>query len=116
MEAGCCRSAPRCSSPPLQADGRFVPAFFAYQVPDGSAATDACYWGDMDFVSHIMRLMSKETVHASVTFGTPIEPGSDRKILASRLHSEVLKLKHSRTAQPPLKPEITGEAMKDLAR
>ncbi len=72
-----------------------VPACVAYDVPGGSAEIDACYWGDMDFVRHLLNLMSIKSIHASVVFGSPIEKNLGRKQLAASLHSEVVRLKNT---------------------
>lgn len=55
-------------------------------------ADDVCYWRDMTLVPHLVNLLSKRAVHARVSFGTPAEPGLERKELARRLHGEVARL------------------------
>lgn len=72
-----------------------APACVAYNVPGGSAETDACYWGNMDFVRHLGNLMAVKIIHASVVFGSPIEKDLGRKQLAASLHSEVVRLKNA---------------------
>jgi 1-acyl-sn-glycerol-3-phosphate acyltransferase len=89
------------------------PACLTYRVAGGSAETDACYWGKMSFLPHLMKLLSKKAVYASVVFGTPVDGDSDRKLLASRLHREVVALRQSFYRGST---NATGEALQGLAR
>ena len=88
-----------------------TPAAISYQVTGGSVENEVCYWGDMDFLTHLMNLLSKEAVFARVAFGTPVETHGDRKALALSLRSEVVQL--IRSFAPA---KATGEAFADLAR
>jgi 1-acyl-sn-glycerol-3-phosphate acyltransferase len=65
-----------------------------YSLADGDASADVCYWGDAVFFSHLLNLLSKRSVRASVSFAPIHNRSADRKELAKQLHSEVLKLKH----------------------
>jgi len=68
----------------------------SYEVEDGDASEDVCYWGAMTFGPHLLKLLSKRRVRASVTF-TAVEKFADcRKELARQLHSEVSRLKAAR--------------------
>ena len=74
-------------------------AHISYEVEDGDAREDVCYWGEMTFGPHLLKLLSKRRVWASVAF-TAVEPGAGcRKELARQLHSEVSRLKSAREAQ-----------------
>jgi 1-acyl-sn-glycerol-3-phosphate acyltransferase len=73
-----------------------------YEIDDGDAGEEVCYWGDHTFFPHMLNLMSKRRVRATVRFGQCPERISDRKELARRLREEILGLKekngaHSRT-------------------
>ena len=59
---------------------------------DGSVATDVCYWGDMTFFPHLVRLMSRKQVLARVRFAAIGERAGNRKELAQQLHAAVLQL------------------------
>ncbi len=60
---------------------------------DGHPGEEVCYWGDMTLVPHLVNLLSKRCVDATVAF-TPFEqPESCRKALARQLHLEVSRLK-----------------------
>jgi 1-acyl-sn-glycerol-3-phosphate acyltransferase len=63
-----------------------------YSVPDGSVAADVCYWGDMTFFPHLMRLMTKRHIRARVAFASISQPAPDRKALALQLHGVVSRL------------------------
>lgn len=74
-------------------------AHISYEVEEGDAGEDVCYWGDMTFGPHLLKLLSKRRVSASVTF-TAVERGANcRKELARQLHSEVSRLKSASAAQ-----------------
>ena len=64
-----------------------------YEIDDGDASNEVCYWGDHTFFPHMLNLLSKRRVRATVCFGQ--FPGciSDRKELARRLRMEILALK-----------------------
>jgi 1-acyl-sn-glycerol-3-phosphate acyltransferase len=77
-------------------------AWIHYEVDDGDAGEEVCYWGDHTFFPHMLNLSSKRRVRATVRFGKFSEHIHDRKELARRLHAEILALKeksgaHSRT-------------------
>jgi 1-acyl-sn-glycerol-3-phosphate acyltransferase len=64
-----------------------------YHLEDGEVGEEVCYWKDMTFVPHLLNLLTKRRIEASVRF-SEVQPGSkNRKELARRLHSEVLKLR-----------------------
>lgn len=63
-----------------------------YAVAEGSVADDICYWGDMTFFPHLVRLMTKRQVEARVAFALVPQPAPNRKDLALQLQSEVVRL------------------------
>jgi lyso-ornithine lipid O-acyltransferase len=65
-----------------------------YALADGDAGEEVCYWGDAVFLTHMINLLSKRSVRASVRFATVQNRSSDRKELARQLHSEVSGLKN----------------------
>jgi lyso-ornithine lipid O-acyltransferase len=73
-----------------------------YEIDDGDASEEVCYWGDHTFFPHMLNLLSKRRVRATVHFGQFPKRSSDRKELAQQLRAEILDLKektgaHSRT-------------------
>ncbi len=75
-------------------------AHISYEVEDGDAGEDVCYWGDMTFGPHLLKLLSKRHVRASVIFTAVEQQADSRKELARQLHSEVSRLKAASAAQP----------------
>lgn len=67
-----------------------------YHLSDGSVEEEVCYWGDMVLGPHLLNLLSKKTIHATVRFGGPERNGfTDRKQLAKSLQESVLRLRSS---------------------
>lgn len=66
-----------------------------YSIADGSVADDVCYWGDMTFFPHFLKLMTKRQIRARVTFAPIPLPASNRKDLALQLHAAVAQLASS---------------------
>jgi 1-acyl-sn-glycerol-3-phosphate acyltransferase len=64
-----------------------------YALAAGQAETEVCYWGDHVFFPHLLNLLSKRSVRASVRFAPVEQHSTDRKQLAQQLHSAVLGLK-----------------------
>lgn len=64
-----------------------------YELEDGDVSEEVCYWKDMSLLPHLINLLGKQTVRASVRFTRLREGSTNRKELARQLHSEVLKLK-----------------------
>jgi len=66
-----------------------------YELIDGDVSVEVCYWKDMTLVPHLVNLLSKRAVRASVRLAELREGSSDRKELARQLHLEVLRLKEA---------------------
>ena len=64
-----------------------------YELEDGDMAEKVCYWKDMTFFPHLLNLLCKRRIRATVRFMSVVERSTDRKELARQLHAEVLKLK-----------------------
>ena len=73
-------------------------AHLSYEVEDGSPGEDVCYWGGMTFGPHLLKLLTKRRIVASVTYTAIEESAGCRKELARQLHSEVSRLKSARAA------------------
>lgn len=65
-----------------------------YTLADGVVGDDVCYWRDMTFFPHVVKLLSKQFVHARASFSEIEQPAADRKALARQLHGEVAGLRH----------------------
>jgi 1-acyl-sn-glycerol-3-phosphate acyltransferase len=64
-----------------------------YGLPGGSVANELCYWRDMTFGPHFWNVLRKRGFTATLHFGKQHPPAADRKIMASKLRSEVEELR-----------------------
>jgi 1-acyl-sn-glycerol-3-phosphate acyltransferase len=71
-------------------------ACIEYTIPDGVAATEACYYGEMKLFPHLQHLLSKHSVTAKVTFSSNSFLFPDRKQASLKMHEEVERLRFSR--------------------
>jgi 1-acyl-sn-glycerol-3-phosphate acyltransferase len=69
-------------------------AALSYRTPAGQpeAHLAICWWGDMAFTGHFLRMLALPGFSVRVAFGEGSICDSDRKRLAERLHSRVLEL------------------------
>jgi 1-acyl-sn-glycerol-3-phosphate acyltransferase len=67
-------------------------AYLAYELETADPAQVACYWGEMTFAPHLLRLLAEPHVVASVRFNAASQPFTDRKTAAQDLHKAVLAL------------------------
>ena len=72
---------------------RLSAACISYEVAGGSAENDACYWGDMTILPHLVKLLTKGKIRARVRFSRIERRADNRKELARQLHTEVVRLK-----------------------
>jgi len=79
--------------PALRGGHKIATACLHYDLDDGDAKTEVCYWGDHSFVSHLLKLLGKRRVRAAVRFGEFKRVTDDRKELAQQLHVAVSELK-----------------------
>ncbi|MBK1879556.1 lysophospholipid acyltransferase family protein [Pelagicoccus mobilis] len=78
---------------PLVSNGwPITPAYLNYECEEGDPALDVCWWGDMGFGEHLLRMAKVKRVKTKIVFGSQREPGSDRKVLARELYEDVLEL------------------------
>ena len=68
-------------------------AHIGYALADGSVENDICYWGDMTFFPHFLKLLTKRGIRARVRFAPIKHPAAQRKDLAPQLHAEITRLK-----------------------
>ena len=64
-----------------------------YAIEDGDVVREVCYWGDHTFFPHLLNLLGKRAIRATVRFAPVQRTGADRKQLALELREEILKLK-----------------------
>jgi 1-acyl-sn-glycerol-3-phosphate acyltransferase len=70
-------------------------AHIGYHLAEGSVENDICYWGDMTFFPHFLRLLTKKQIRATVAYGPALPAGLNRKEMAQRLHQQVGELAES---------------------
>jgi 1-acyl-sn-glycerol-3-phosphate acyltransferase len=78
---------------PLRAGRPVMVAALHYQTRAGDppASTGVCWWGDMDFASHLWALMRLRGITATVELGSETLWEDDRKRLARRAHEATSK-------------------------
>jgi len=64
-----------------------------YELEDGDARNEVCYWGDHEFFPHLLHLLGKKSIRATLRFGKFQRTTDDRKELAIQLRDAVLELK-----------------------
>ncbi len=65
-----------------------------YSLADGDARNEVCWWGNAPFFPHLLNLLGKKSVKATVRFEKFQINTNDRKELAEQLREAVLKLKN----------------------
>lgn len=70
-------------------------AAIQYALDDGDAGDEVCYWGDDTFFPHMLNLLGKRAVKATVRFAPFSTFFADRKELARQLREASLRLKSS---------------------
>lgn len=88
----------------VRAGATITPAALLYEMRRGDPAQDVCYWGDMTFGTHFLKLLSKGEVTARISIGTPRCGFADRKQASATLRGEVVDL-HGRLAKRISVPE-----------
>lgn len=79
--------------PTLRGRHEISTACIRYEIDDGDPKTEVCYWGDHSFFPHLLNLLGKKSVRATLHFGKFNRTTDDRKELAKQLHTAVTKLK-----------------------
>ena len=69
-----------------------TPAHIAYTGLDGLPADDIAYFGERELGTCLLALIRRREIHATMRFGNPLPPASDRKSLATELHANVSAL------------------------
>jgi 1-acyl-sn-glycerol-3-phosphate acyltransferase len=64
-----------------------------YELEDGDAREEVCYWKNMTLVPHLINLLGKCFVRVRLSCVRIDRPAADRKDLARQLRAEMLRLK-----------------------
>jgi 1-acyl-sn-glycerol-3-phosphate acyltransferase len=76
----------------IGADEIITPAHLRYYVADGVPGQDVCYWGEMSFFPHLLRLLSRSGIRAAIHFAPESSRYQDRKVAAKETREMVLDL------------------------
>ena len=79
--------------PALRGDYEISVGCIYYELSDGDAGNEVCYWGEHSFLPHLVNLLGKKSVRATLRFGKFQRTTDDRKELAQQLRVAVLDLK-----------------------
>jgi len=79
--------------PATGTDHELFAGHITYAITEGSLENDVCYWGDMAFLPHAVKLLTRPRVAARVSFSRVQTSEASRKDLARQLHAEVVRLK-----------------------
>ncbi|HZU32721.1 MAG TPA: lysophospholipid acyltransferase family protein [Candidatus Angelobacter sp.] len=79
--------------PAVDLQASVIAASIAYTIPDSVAETEACYWGDMTLLPHVVNLLGKHSVMATVKFSPHEFRFNERKQAAQQMQSEVERLR-----------------------
>lgn len=84
---------PSLFEPAVEAGIPITAARIAYTMPDGDVGRDVAFVGDAKFLPHLLKLLSKRGIAATLTFADRSRTFADRKIAAAEMREEVLKLR-----------------------
>lgn len=59
---------------------------------DATVENDVCWWGDMDFGSHMFRFLGLKGLKAHIRFGDEVRERADRFVLSETAHEKVVDL------------------------
>jgi 1-acyl-sn-glycerol-3-phosphate acyltransferase len=79
--------------PALRTGAPIHVAAIRYALPDGDARNEAAWWGDRPFFPHLLNLLGKKSMQATVRFEKFEVTTADRKELAAQLRAAVGRLK-----------------------
>ena len=79
--------------PAVDLQAQVSAAAISYSLPDGNPGTDACYWGEMTLFPHLIKLLTKHSVTATVKFSPEAFRFADRKQAAREMQEKVEQLR-----------------------
>ena len=96
--------------PAIDAGAPVTPCTITYDLEDGEAAREVCWWGDMTFLPHLWNLLGKRDIKARIAFGEPVAAGGDRKQLSHVLHEQVVQL-HAQLQGRPNSSQVSVSSL-----
>jgi 1-acyl-sn-glycerol-3-phosphate acyltransferase len=85
--------------PALDLRASVTAASLSYSIPGGDPRTEACWWGDMTLLPHLLHLLTKQSVQATVRFSREHFQFTDRKQAARQMQEQVEGLLKAEMAQ-----------------
>lgn len=89
------------------------PARISYSAPGGSVERDVCYWANMTFGPHFLKLLSLPHIAAFIQFGRSVHSQNDRKVAARLAHEAVVELAEAHRLFRP-RPQYDGQLPRRL--
>ena len=84
---------PSLFEPAVEAGVPITAAHLAYTLENGNVGRDVAYVGDATFLPHLLKLLSRRGISATVTFAPSPRTFTDRKIAAAEMRDEVIGLR-----------------------
>ncbi len=89
------------------------PMAISYRGSGGNPGRDVCYWGDASFLPHLVNLARIHPLKATLAIGSPEAEKLPRKIAATLLRNEVIRLLDETRKTPP--PDDNSPPMRGTA-
>ena len=83
---------PSLFEPAVETSVPVTAAHVSYTLRDGIVGQDVAYWGEMTFFPHLLKLLAKRGLSATVTFSEVSRTFTGRKVAAVEMREEVLRL------------------------
>lgn len=87
--------------PSLDLNAPITAAAIEYVMEGGDAGREVCYWGDMQLLPHLLNLMTKTSLQATVRFSSEHFHFRDRKEAARAMQQQVENLRAMTSAVQP---------------
>jgi lyso-ornithine lipid O-acyltransferase len=79
-------------SPSVKTNTPVTPCHLSYSEISNDPENLVCYWGSMLFLTHFLKLLTLDSIHATLEFGEAIQENLNRKQLATLAHRQVVEL------------------------
>lgn len=79
----------------VAAQAPITAAVITYTISEGDAGTDVCYWGDMTMIPHVLKMLYKGSVQATLRFSPQVFHFTSRKEAADTMRKEVERLREA---------------------
>ncbi len=83
---------PTMLQPAIEAGEIVTPCAIHYHLDDGVAEREVCWWGNAPLGPHLINLLGKRAIKATIIFGESLAATGDRKTLGLELRARVMGL------------------------